>query len=107
MQVIEQLGRTFWAGKKIAHDQHGPAVTHQLERASNRTSINFSPSQSLVSFPGLLPVAVAFLFDAFSDLVKSRAGSFAPALWIRQDSAPDKNIANDAFVCSLVEVFVG
>src|SRR6266850_4025640 len=100
MQVFEQLSRTFRAGKKIAHDQHGPPVAHQLERAGNRTSINFSPSQSLVSFPGLLPVAVAFLSRTLADLVERRAGSFASALWIRQDSAPDKNVSNDAFVYS-------
>src|SRR5713101_4196929 len=107
MQVFEQLGRAFRAGKKIAHHQHGPPVAHQLERTSYRTSINFSASQSLLSFPGLLPAAVAFLDRVLSDLVKRRAGSFAPALWIRQDPAADENVANGAFVRSLVEVLIG
>src|SRR5258707_3531062 len=60
MQVFEQLGRTLRAGKQIAHDQHGPPVTHQLERAGNRTAINFSTSQSLISFLAYLPRPLVF-----------------------------------------------
>src|SRR5258708_20181723 len=60
MQVFEQLGRTLRAGKQIAHDQHGPPVTHQLERAGNRTAINFSTSKSLVSFLAYFPWPLRF-----------------------------------------------
>src|SRR5258708_36252471 len=60
MQVFEQLGRTLRAGKQIAHDQHGPPVTHQLERAGNRAAINFSTSQSLISFLAYLPRPLVF-----------------------------------------------
>ena len=49
----------------------------------------------------------AFLSDALPDLVERRAGAFALALRVRQDAAPNEDVADDAFILSLVEILIG